>query len=151
MDLDTAPSTTELQNDARPTNQPAVSANPSSSAEANGHLIASSSLPGPLTAMTNTVNGIESSNVPPGLTSRATGYVYDVLMMLHSPTPNSDGHPERPERIMRIFEALKMSGCESRMVKLELRDVRKEEVLLVHSEDLWDKVQAIQCRLTAPR
>ena len=83
-----------------------------------------------------------------------TGYVYDPLMMLHCPdgyTPTSDdimdsaeGHPEEPMRIKRIFSRLAESGLIKRMKKLDFSQVTFEQVLLVHSEDHWNKVQGTE-------
>jgi histone deacetylase 6 len=55
-----------------------------------------------------------------------------------------EGHPEAPERISRIWNAIVAMGYNMKARKIPIRPVRKEEVLLVHSEDLWDKVEALQ-------
>ncbi|KAF8070511.1 histone deacetylase complex protein [Lyophyllum atratum] len=49
-----------------------------------------------------------------------------------------------PERISHIYHALTVRRHTKKMKWLPIRPVRKEEALLVHSEDHWDKVQAIQ-------
>ncbi|KAH8080278.1 histone deacetylase complex protein [Cristinia sonorae] len=69
------------------------------------------------------------------------GYVYDTRMMHHSPRSE---HTEAPERIQKIFEVLDNCLCTSQMLRLPIREVEREEVLLVHSEALWDKVLAIR-------
>ncbi|KZV88328.1 Arginase/deacetylase [Exidia glandulosa HHB12029] len=81
--------------------------------------------------------------------SQETGYVYDTTMMLHKELrpPNDDGspNPEVPMRIKGIWESFRVAGLiPDRMVQLPVRDVTRSEVLLVHSEDLWDRVDAIQ-------
>lgn len=76
---------------------------------------------------------------PSGFT---VGYVYSSEMTSHF---SPQGHPEQPERISRIYQTLVGSRCTKKMEWLPIRPVRKEEALLVHSEDHWDKVQAIQC------
>ncbi|WVN90743.1 uncharacterized protein L203_105985 [Cryptococcus depauperatus CBS 7841] len=83
-----------------------------------------------------------------------TGYVYDPLMMLHCmegymPTAenaenNGDGHPEDPMRIKRIFTRLAEQGLIRRMKRLDFDEVKFEQVMLVHSEELWDKVQGTE-------
>jgi hypothetical protein len=83
-----------------------------------------------------------------------TGYIYDPLMMLHCQdgyTPTSDdiidtgdGHPEEPMRIKRIFTRLTESGLIKRMKKLEGAEVTFEQVVLVHSEEHWWKVQGTE-------
>ncbi|KAH9930390.1 histone deacetylase complex protein [Amylocystis lapponica] len=61
-------------------------------------------------------------------------------MMFHS---CAKGHEEQPERISRIFDILKDNDCLTKMRRLPIRPVLKEEALLVHTEALWDKVMAI--------
>ncbi|KIR69589.1 histone deacetylase 6/10 [Cryptococcus bacillisporus CA1873] len=92
----------------------------------------------------------------PGAAARIarTGYIYDPLMMLHCmegymPTAenvmdNGDGHPEDPMRIKRIFTRLAEQGLIRRMKRLDFEEVTFEQVLLVHGEEMWDKVQATE-------
>lgn len=68
------------------------------------------------------------------------GYVYDSRMMSHVCI---SGHPEQPERIKRIFDAFQHADLITKMRKLPIREAERDEVLLVHSETLWDKVMAI--------
>jgi len=58
-----------------------------------------------------------------------------------------DPHPEQPLRIVRIWKILVEKEYTKKMLWLPIRTVRREEALLVHTEDHWDKVQAIQCKL----
>ena len=78
--------------------------------------------------------------IPPA----AIGYVYDKRMLLHSAR---NGHTEAPERISRVFEMLEENGYIDLMKELPIRQVEREEVLLVHSEGLWEKVIAISGRM----
>lgn len=71
------------------------------------------------------------------------GYVYDVRMMHHTPVFDDLDHPEQPARISGIYKKLRDGGCLKHMKMVPIRAVRKSEVLLVHSEDHWDKVQQI--------
>lgn len=89
---------------------------------------------------------IRASSLPLRLSpeKRTVGYVFSAEMMLHFST---HGHPEQPERITYIHKALDVEGCISQMKHLHIRPVRKEESLLVHSEDHWDKVRDIQSEL----
>lgn len=57
-----------------------------------------------------------------------------------------DPHPEQPSRIVRIWKTLVEKEYTKKMLWLPIRTVRREEALLVHTEDHWDKVQAIQCK-----
>lgn len=83
---------------------------------------------------TSTASSLYTANV---------GFVYDGQMMFHSCIR---GHAEAPERISRIFDALKQAQCLSKMSQIPIRMVEREEALLVHSESLWDKVIAISCK-----
>ncbi|KAF9958801.1 Histone deacetylase hda1 [Mortierella alpina] len=65
--------------------------------------------------------------------STRTGYVYDVRMRFHSNVHGDDDHPEDPRRIWRIYDALKSSGCTSRMVKIPSREATVDELKLVHT------------------
>ncbi len=93
---------------------------------------------------------------------RITGLVYDLRMMLHASLDymrdNGDivdlfdeppigvgrsyAHPEKPDRISTIHSLLKQHGLVQRMVPLECPEVLKEDAMLVHSEALWDTMQA---------
>lgn len=73
------------------------------------------------------------------------GYVYDDMMLLHNPQTE---HPEMPERILQIFHKLQRGGVIKYMKRVPIRDARKYEVLLVHSEDHWEKVEAIKRKFT---
>lgn len=86
---------------------------------------------------------IRAASLPLSLTGNITsryGYVFDDRMMLHAPL---DEHPESPARIQGIYQRLREAGCLHRMRQVQIRQVKKSEALLVHSEDHWDKVQMI--------
>jgi len=82
-----------------------------------------------------------SSSVPLHHFDYTVGCVYSAEMTSHF---SPHGHPEQPARISRIWQALVHGRYVNKMKWLPIRAVRKEEALLVHSEDHWDKVQAIQ-------
>lgn len=71
------------------------------------------------------------------------GYVYSTDMLLHA---SLHGHPEQPSRISRIFEAIQGANLISKMKQIPIRPVHRNEALLVHTEEHWDKVLAIQCK-----
>lgn len=83
-----------------------------------------------------------------------TGYIFDHLMMLHCQdgyTPTADtvlsdagGHPEEPMRIKRIFSRLADQGLIKRMKRLNFSQVTMDQILLVHTEDHWNKVQGTE-------
>jgi hypothetical protein len=88
--------------------------------------------------------GPRASSVPIKHPDYTVGYVYSTEMMAHF---SPQGHPERPARIDRIWNTLQNDQLTQKMKWLPIRPVRKEEALLVHSDDHWDKVIAIQCAL----
>lgn len=59
---------------------------------------------------------------------------------------DDDEHPEHPNRISRIYAALRQAGYLDMMKELPIRPCHRDEVMLVHSEDLWDRVLAIKCK-----
>ncbi|GAA6044078.1 hypothetical protein JCM8097_005022 [Rhodosporidiobolus ruineniae] len=80
-----------------------------------------------------------------GLGRAPSGFCYSGRMTLHAPLPkfdNNDPHPEQPARITGIFNKLSNGGLLSRMQRVQIREVVKEEVMLVHSEGHWDRVRA---------
>jgi hypothetical protein len=85
---------------------------------------------------------MRASSVPHRLIEYTSGYVYSTEMMSHMCLK---GHPEQPDRISRIFQAIKDANYITRMKQLAIRPVKRSEALLVHSEDHWDKVLDIQC------
>ena len=80
-----------------------------------------------------------------------TGYVYDTRMLDHWPTIQPDEneypHPEQPARISKIYFALRTAMCFKKMRKISTRFLEKHEAMLIHSEDHWDKVEAIASEL----
>ena len=71
------------------------------------------------------------------------GYVYSMDMLIHA---SLHGHPEQPDRIAKIFEAINGANLISKMKHIPIRPVYRNEALLVHTEEHWDKVLAIQCK-----
>jgi histone deacetylase 6 len=69
------------------------------------------------------------------------GYVYSADMLLHV---SLHGHPEQPDRISRILEAIQGANLLSKMKQIPIRPVYRNEALLVHTQEHWDKVLAIQ-------
>jgi len=80
--------------------------------------------------------------------STRVGYCYDPRMKEHKHLIYD--HPEQPARITSIFETLEHSGCTSRMIGLPAREASEDEVTLVHSRNVWERVNEIQCKLSLP-
>lgn len=70
------------------------------------------------------------------------GYIYSSEMMSHF---SPHGHPEQPARIQKIWLTLVRDELNKRMKWIPIREVRRDEALLVHSEDHWNKVISLQC------
>ncbi|KAJ9109114.1 hypothetical protein QFC21_000442 [Naganishia friedmannii] len=98
--------------------------------------------------------------------SRKTGVIYDAQMMLHAPlhydadidwenSSSSDvdqplsWHPEDPRRIQRIYDQLQQEGLTKQMLQLPCPPVSVSDILLVHSEALWHKVEKTQYETNA--
>lgn len=77
--------------------------------------------------------------------STRVGYCYDPRMGGHENL--SYDHPEQPARITTIFSELETSGCTSRMIFLPAREVSEDEVALVHSRNVWERVNEIECKV----
>lgn len=109
----------------------------------------------PVVPATSPFSGFVTSNGPANLAKMVrTGFIFDPLMMLHCPDGYvpSDAtadkgkiHPEEPMRVKRIFERMAQAGLIPRMQKLDYDEVTQDQVLLVHSQELWDKVQGQAC------
>ncbi|GAA5989512.1 hypothetical protein JCM11641_005556 [Rhodosporidiobolus odoratus] len=81
-----------------------------------------------------------------GFGRHRSGYCYAKQMTLHAPLAkfdtDDDRHPEQPARILGIHRKLENGGLLSRMQQVAVREVVREEVMLVHSEGHWDRVRA---------
>lgn len=87
---------------------------------------------------------------PQGRRGVKTGLVYSHLMMLHTvpgvtSSDEGDFHPEQPDRISRIFDYLKDHGCVAHMKRIQIREVKREEILLVHDAGMWEGVEKTAC------
>jgi len=68
------------------------------------------------------------------------GFVFDERCMAHQQDP---GHPESPERIAVIKEALEKEGLLAQMLPIPPREATDEELQLVHTRDYIDKVKLV--------
>ncbi|CEL60590.1 histone deacetylase 6/10 [Rhizoctonia solani AG-1 IB] len=79
-----------------------------------------------------------------------TGYCYDSAMTMHTQQgmdpddPESEHHPEKPQRITCIRAILANNRLLERMQQIPIRQVRMNEVMLVHTRDLVDKVAGLE-------
>lgn len=84
-----------------------------------------------------------ASSVPLHNPDATVGFVFSTEMTTHC-SLSPDGHPESPTRIIRIWNAIVAKHYTLKTKRIPIRPVHKQEALLVHSEDLWDKIEAIQ-------
>jgi acetoin utilization deacetylase AcuC-like enzyme len=61
-------------------------------------------------------------------------------MRLHGNIYEDEHHPEDPKRISAIYKTLLGSACVKKMVRIPAREATREEVLLVHAKEHWDKI-----------
>lgn len=81
----------------------------------------------------------------PAELSYSVGYVYATAMKFHKNTLRDD-HVERPLRIDQIYRTLLKDGLISEMKKIKCRLATRDEVLRIHTKELWDKVECFACR-----
>ncbi|KAF8806401.1 histone deacetylase complex protein [Phlegmacium glaucopus] len=95
----------------------------------------------PRVAMSIPAQRPRATSLPANPPDYTVGYIYSSEMMSHF---SPHGHPEQPARIQQIWQTLVRDQLTKKMKWLPIREVRRDEALLVHSEDHWDKVIAIQ-------
>lgn len=69
-----------------------------------------------------------------------TGLVYDDIFLRHQTT---FGHPERPERLVAICEALKSAGLWEKLEHLPVQAAPREVVELIHDAEYIDRIAAL--------
>lgn len=80
-----------------------------------------------------------------------TGYIYDEQMCLHKceteenhfEYENQPNHPECPDRIRRIMEAIRNADLEAKMIHVPTRSVTDAEILALHTPDYLNKLEYI--------
>ena len=77
-----------------------------------------------------------SENQNPNTTR--TGFVYDAIYLEHKTTP---GHPESPERLVKIVERLKAEGLYSRLVELKPTPAPLDCIETVHSHEYIERAR----------
>lgn len=75
---------------------------------------------------------------------KRTGLVFDEAMLRHRDMADKKfKHPEKPQRIARIFKELRKSGLVDRCVHVPSRRATTEELQAVHSEDLIEQIDGL--------
>lgn len=98
-------------------------------------------------------NRISNFSISPSIFSSSrstpiTGFVFDESMCAHAPLPHSIDdidHPESPDRLTTIFEALCSSGLLSKCIKVPTRRATPEEIQRAHDSLYLDSLNAIKC------
>lgn len=143
--MDVEPATAAPASTATPIHPASWPMPPTPAAPAEPALPPESSLPDANSspaAVTDT-SAMAAGAVAPAADARLdSGIVYDSRMMLHR-TLADETHPERPERIARIYDLLQQHGCVKRMRHLVPREAVLAEVKLVHSEELWNQFEEL--------
>ncbi|CAH0727597.1 unnamed protein product, partial [Brenthis ino] len=69
-------------------------------------------------------------------------FVYDLAMLKHK-NICEPGHPECPERIMRIYEMFREFGLLERLHQIEARPASDKEILAVHTQKHLDRLKEL--------
>jgi hypothetical protein len=73
-----------------------------------------------------------------------TGLVFDEMMLRHRDMADKNfKHPEKPQRIARIFKELWKHGLVDRCEHVRSRRATREELQAVHSDELIDKIDEV--------
>ncbi|MEW6052989.1 MAG: histone deacetylase [Nitrospirota bacterium] len=68
---------------------------------------------------------------------KKVGFLYDNIFLKHEMPP---GHPESPQRLLRILDTLKKSEIWDQLIHLNPRRAAKEDILQVHTKDYFDRI-----------
>ncbi|KAE8192862.1 hypothetical protein CF336_g4246 [Tilletia laevis] len=90
---------------------------------------------------TSTQSLLGSTDANQEATPHKTGLVYCAAMGLHAPPDATHSHPEKPERILRIYASLRSSGCLARMRRIVPRPATKSEIELFHESGMYEGLQ----------
>lgn len=98
---------------------------------------------------------LKSKPNPLPISSLRTGFCYDIRMRFHQTVDYRDTHPEDPRRIYRIYKELALAGLiedretasmnkDELMLRLRARYATEDEILLVHSKEHLEEMQATE-------
>ncbi len=69
---------------------------------------------------------------------KKVGFIYDDIFLSHE---MPSGHPESPQRLIQIVEALKNSPLWKNLFHIRPRRAEREDILKVHTKDYFDNVK----------
>jgi acetoin utilization deacetylase AcuC-like enzyme/formylglycine-generating enzyme required for sulfatase activity len=81
-----------------------------------------------------------ATNRDPPTNTPKTGFLYDDIYLEHKTT---QGHLEKPERLVAIVERLKATGLYSELLRLSARPAALEWIMAVHSPDYIERVKRV--------
>ncbi len=73
------------------------------------------------------------------------GYVFDEIFLAHQ-APGPVWHPECPERLTAVLDALESGGLTSRMSRVAAREATREELVAVHNAAYVDQLERLLAR-----
>ncbi|GFZ03510.1 histone deacetylase 5 [Actinidia rufa] len=76
---------------------------------------------------------------------RRVGLIYDERMCRHF-TPDGEGHPENPNRILAIWNRLQSAGIRQRCVVLSAKEAEDEYIAAVHTKNHIDLIKNISSK-----
>ncbi len=65
---------------------------------------------------------------------KKVGFIYDDIFLKHETPP---GHPESPERLVKIVETLKKSDIWNQLIHIKPRKADEKDILRVHTLCPW--------------
>ena len=79
----------------------------------------------------------------PCLTGRAVGLVFDDRMTLHAPPVDEKSEIETPLRLFAIGTTFEYAGIVEKMIRVEARPAREEELLLAHTKKHIEEIASL--------
>jgi len=69
---------------------------------------------------------------------KKVGFLYDDIFLKHE---NPPGHPEAPQRLIKIVETLKNAPFWNNLVHIKPRRAEQEDILRVHTKDYYENIK----------
>lgn len=69
---------------------------------------------------------------------KKVGFIYDDIFLKHETPP---GHPESPERLLKIVENLKKTDIWNQLIHIKPRKADEKDILRVHAKEYLDKIR----------
>jgi acetoin utilization deacetylase AcuC-like enzyme len=69
---------------------------------------------------------------------KKVGFLYDDIFLKHEMSP---GHPESPQRLIRIVETLKNAPLWKNLIHIKPRRAEREDILKVHAKNYYEQIK----------